>query len=173
MGDNFVDITDGENYLSRTRINRRVFTLTGNAPSTTAFINGKVSKIIIDASRSSYLPGSGNIGTFKVQMDLEEDGGTELLCFDEITTLNFSGTGNDQVSYLECTPGSNKGTATSKNALALSVSAPTTATSGAGLINESSAWNGHLVGNVRMTVGAAEPNLLAPTAEIRIILIME
>lgn len=173
MTDNFVDITDGENYLSRSRINRRVFTLTGTDASITAFINGKVSKIIIDASRSSYLPGSGNIGTFKMEMDLEEDGGTELLFFDEITTLNFSGTGSDQVSYLECTPGSNKGTSSSKNSLALSVSAPTTATSGAGLINESSAWNGHLVGNVRMTVGAAAPNLLNPTAEIRIILIME
>ena len=172
MTDNFVDITDGENYLSRTRINRRVFTLVGETP-TTAFINGKVSKIIIDATRASYLSGSGNIGTFKLEMDIEEDGGTELLFFDEVSTLNYSGSGNDQVSYLECTPGSNKGTATSKNALALSVSAPTTATSGAGLINESSAWNGHLVGNVRITVGVEVPHILDPASIIRVILIME
>lgn len=174
MTDNFSDISDGENYLSRTRINRRVFMLNGaNGFSTTAFISGKVSKIIIDATRSSLLSGSGNVGNFVIAMDIEDSGGVEYNFFDQVGGLNFTGASGDQVSTLECTPGSNKGTATSKNSLHLSVSAPASATSAGNTIDEPAAWNGHLVGHCRIVCTVDSPATLNPAGSIRVVIITE
>ena len=174
MTDNFVDISDGENYHSRARINRRVFTLDGtNNFTTTAFINGKVSKIIIDGTRSSLLAGSGNVGNFVIAMDIEDNGGVEYNFFDQVGGLNFTGASGDQVSTLECTPGSNKGTATSKNALHLAVSAPASATSAGNTIDEPAAWNGHLVGNCRILCTVDNPAILNPAGSIRVVIITE
>lgn len=174
MTDNFSDISDGENYLSRTRINRRVFTLNGeNGFSTTAFFNGKVSKVIIDASRSAYLIGSGAIGKFTISMDIEDDGSTEYTFFDEIRGLNYAGSGTDQVIYLEATPGANKGSAAGKHSLHFAVAAPSTATSEAHLIDEPAAWNGLLVGQCRINCFVDAPNILEPTGTIRVVIITE
>jgi hypothetical protein len=144
-----------------------------NAFSTTAFFNGKVSKVIIDASRSAYSIGSGAIGKFTIAMDIEDDGSTEYTFFDEISGLNYAGSGAGQVIYLETTPGANKGSGTGKHSLHFAVSAPLTATTDTHLIDEPAAWNGLLVGQCRINCFVDAPNLLNPAGTIRVVIITE
>jgi len=175
MTNNRQSTTDGENYLSRCRVNRHIVTLNGlNAQSETVSLNGKVSKIIIDASDANYAVGSGNLGTLTATMDIEDNAGAEINYFDVIGLLNYSGSGTDQVALLEVTPGSNRGTASSKNSLHLSVSAPAGVTSGGTIINEPAAWNGLVCGKVRFTAGVTPaPNHMDPESVIRIIIFLE
>jgi len=175
MANNRGSITDGENYLSRSRVNRHVITLTGEAPQQLASLNGKVSKVVVDASEATLQVGSGNHGELKFLMDIEDGGGTEIPYFDTIGKLNFTGGGAGQVALLEVTPGSNKGTATSKNSLHFSVTTTSAAQSGGVAIDEPAAWNGLVCGQVRI-MADVDPGagvVLAPASVIRVIIYME
>jgi hypothetical protein len=173
MTNNRQSTTDGENYLSRCRVNRHVVTITGGIAESLS-LNGKVSKIIIDASDATMLaPASGNIGQFRMTMDVEDATGAELLYFDQIALLNYSGASTGQVALLEVSPGSNRGTATSKNSLHFSVTTTAAATSGGTVIDEPAAWNGLVCGRVRLHCDLPAPHNLVPTAEIRVIIFLE
>lgn len=93
-------ITDGDFYLSRCRVNRHVVSITAGETATVR-LNGKISKVIIDATDSAYLMGSGNIGQFQLFMDVEDGDGSELPYCDQITGLNYSGSGQIKLSALK------------------------------------------------------------------------
>jgi hypothetical protein len=165
-------INDGDFYLSRCRVNRHVLSIVAGETATLR-LNGKISKIIIDATDSAYMMGTGNIGRFQLFMDVEDGDGTELPYCDQITGLNFSGSGSNQVISLEVSQGANQGTASSKSGMHFSVSAPSTASSGGGTLNEPAAWNGLVCGDVRFTLDVAAPNLLNPTKSFRVVILLE
>jgi|11BtaG_2_1085332.scaffolds.fasta_scaffold21629_2 hypothetical protein len=175
MANNRQSITDGENYLSRSRVNRHVITLTGESPNQLVPLNGKVSKVVVDASDASLDVGSGNTGELKFLMDIEDGSATEIPYFDTIGKLNYTGAGSGQVALLEVTPGSNKGTASAKNSLHFSVTTTTAAESGGVAINEPAAWNGLVCGQVRVfaDVDPGSGTVLAPASVIRVIIFME
>jgi hypothetical protein len=172
MTNNRFDLTDGQMYLSRCRVNRHIVTITGGL-SQQVSLNGKISKIVIDATESAYLIGAGNIGRFQLKMDIEDGDGNEIAYFDQIGGLNYSGTGSDEVILLETSQGANQGTANGQNSLHFSVSAPSSATTGAGAITEPAAWNGLVCGLVRVVCDVAPPNALNPTSDIRVIIFTE
>ena len=165
-------LTDGDFYHSRCRVNRHVVTCSGGEVVNHR-LNGKVSKIVIDASDSALMAGSGSTGTFRMFMDIQDGSGAQIPYFDEIAVLNYSGSGSDQVIVLETTPGANRGTASAKNSLHFSVTTPANVTSGGTAINEPAAWNGLVCGNVQIVCGAAHPSLLDPDAVIRVIIYLE
>jgi len=173
MTGNRQTLTDGENYLSRCRVNRHVVEITDNNHSVQVRINGKVSKVIVDATGATTLGSTSNVGELQFLMDVETDGGEAHPYFDKISKLNYTGSGGDMVSMHEVTQGSNQGTANSKNSLHFSVSTTSASESGAGAINEPAAWNGLVCGNVRITVGCTAPAALAPTSVIRVIILTE
>jgi hypothetical protein len=173
MTNNEQALNDGDFYLSRCRVNRHVITITGGV-SETVRLNGKVSKVVIDATQSAYLPpASGNIGRFQMFMDVEDGDGTELHYFDQITGLNYSGTGSNEVIYLEVSQGANQGTSSGHNGMHFSVSAPSTGVSGGGTFNEPASWNGLVCGQVRVTCDVAAPSALNPASTIRVIIYLE
>lgn len=165
-------INDGDFYLSRCRVNRHVLSIVAGDTATLR-LNGKISKVIIDATNSGYAVGSGNIGQFQLLMDVEDGDGAELPYCDQITGLNFSGSGSNQVISLEASQGANQGTASSKSGMHFSVSAPSTASSGGGTLNEPAAWNGLVCGLVRFQLTAEEPNILDPTKSFRVVILLE
>ena len=175
MANNRQSITDGENYLSRSRVNRHVITLTGAAPTQLVSLNGKVSKVVVDASEASLAIGSGNTGELKFLMDIEDGGGTGIPYFDTIGKLNYTGSSTGQVALLEVSPGSNRGTASAKNSLHFAVSTTSAAESGGTVINEPAAWNGLVCGQVRIftDVDPASGTVLDPGSVIRVIIYME
>lgn len=175
MTGNRETLTDGDFYLSRCRVNRHVIELTGGE-SKQVRMNGKVSKVVIDATESQHALGSGNHGRFQLLMDIEDGGGTEIPYFDMIGKLNYTGAGSGQVALLEVSPGSNKGTATSKNSLHFSITTTSAAESGGVAIDEPAAWNGLVCGNVRILCDidpTAAGVLIDPTAVIRVIILLE
>lgn len=175
MTGNRESLTDGDFYLSRCRVNRHVIELTGGE-SKQVRMNGKVSKVVIDASDSLLALGSGNHGRFQLLMDIEDGTGAEIPYFDMIGKLNYTGSGGDTVALLEVSPGSNKGTATSKNSLHFSITTTSAAESGGVVIDEPAAWNGLVCGNVRVIcdLDPATPGLiLDPNAVIRVIILLE
>ena len=174
MTNNRETLTDGDFYLSRCRVNRHVITLTGGDAAQVS-LNGKVSKVVVDDSDASLLAGSGNHGRLQFLMDIEDSGGTEIPYFDTIGKLNFTGAGSGQVALLEVSPGSNKGTATSKNSLHFSITTTSGAESNGVAIDEPAAWNGLVCGKVRVVcdLDPASGAILAPTAEIRVIILLE
>tara|TARA_B110000858_G_scaffold9232_1_gene9684 strand:+ start:40 stop:552 length:513 start_codon:yes stop_codon:yes gene_type:complete len=167
-------ISDGQNYLSRARINRTVVTLNdANSFVASVNLNGKVSKIIIDATGSLYSSGTGKIGILKAQMDLSDGTGTPYNVFDQIGLVNYSGgVTTNQVTYLEVSPGSNQGTANAQNSLHFSVTAPAV-TTGPGAITEPAAWNGHLCGTTTFTALAGGAAVFDLSAEIKLIILTE
>lgn len=175
MTNNRETFTDGEFYLSRCRVNRHVIELTGGESKQVA-LNGKVSKVVVDASDASLLAGSGNHGRFQLLMDIEDGSGNEIPYFDMIGKLNYTGGGSGQVALLEVSPGSNKGTATSTNSLHFSITTTSGAESGGVAIGEPAAWNGLVCGNVRILCDidpTAVGVVLNPTAVIRVIILLE
>jgi len=175
MTGNRETFTDGDFYLSRCRVNRHVIELVGGESKQVA-LNGKVSKVVVDASESNLAIGSGNHGRLRFLMDIEDGGGTEIPYFDTIGKLNFTGSGGDTVALLEVSPGSNKGTATSKNSLHFSITTTSAAESGGVAIDEPAAWNGLVCGNVRVLCDidpGAVGVLLDPSAIIRVIILLE
>jgi len=173
MTGNRQTMTDGENYLSRCRVNRYVVEISGDNPAVQVRINGKVSKVIVDATGATTLGSTSNLGELQFFMDVETDGGSEHPYFDKISKLNFTGSGGDMVSMHEVTQGSNQGTANSKNSLHFSVSTTSASESGAGAINEPAAWNGLVCGNVRIVIGCTAPAVLAPPSVVRVIILTE
>lgn len=175
MTNNRETFTDGEFYLSRCRVNRHVIELVGGESKQVA-LNGKVSKVIVDASDSLHALGSGNHGRFQLLMDIEDGGANEIPYFDIIGKLNFTGAGSGQVALLEVSPGSNKGTGSTENSLHFSVTTTSAAESGGVAINEPAAWNGLVCGNVRVLCdidpGAAGV-IIDPSAIIRVIILLE
>ena len=170
-----LDVNDGDFYLSRCRVNRHVIDI---IPPDFGEIrlNGKVSKVVVDSTAARLLPGpAGNHGQLKFFMDIKDGAGDNIQYFDTIGKLNFTGSGSDVVSILEVSPGSNKGTSSSKNSLAFSVSAPTNAESGGVVINEPTAWNGLVCGLVKISVDndPASGSILDPTSIIRVIIYLE
>ena len=117
--------------------------------------------------------GSGNIGRFQLFMDVEDGDGSEIPYCDQITGLNYSGSGSNQVISLEVSQGANQGTANAKSGMHFSVSAPNTASSGGGTLNEPAAWNGLVCGDVRFTLDVAAPNLLNPSKTFRVVILLE
>ena len=109
MVDNFVSIHDGQNYLSRTRPNRYVLELTpATAASGSLTLFGKVSRIIVDASRSTVSGGAGaSHGRFDMTMDIEDSGNNELKYIEQISNLNFTGAGTDQTNHFQVSEGAN------------------------------------------------------------------
>jgi hypothetical protein len=173
MTGNRQTLTDGENYLSRCRVNRHVVEISGATPSVQVRMNGKVSKVIIDATGATTAGSTANVGEIQFFMDVETDGGEPHPYFDKISKLNYTGSGGDMVSMHEVTQGSNQGTANAKNSLHFSVSTTAASESGAGAINEPAAWNGLVCGNVRITVGCTAPAALLPPSVIRVIILTE
>jgi|SRR5210317_440856 len=165
-------ITDGDFYLSRCRVNRHVVSITAGNTATVR-LNGKISKVIIDATDAGYLIGSGNIGQFQLFMDVEDGDGSELPYCDQITGLNYSGSGSNQVISLEVSQGANQGTSNTNSGMHFSVTAPSTASSGGGTLDEPASWNGLVCGEVRLTLDVAAPNLLDPTKSFRVIILLE
>ena len=166
-------ISDGQNYLSRVRVNRTVVTLNAaNTFTASANLNGKVSKIIIDATGSSYASGAGNLGILKAHMDLSDAGGLAYNVFDDIGLINYTGAAANQVTYLEVSPGSNQGTANAQNSLHFSVTAPAV-TTGPGAITEPAAWNGHLCGTTTFTALAGGAAVFDAGATIKLIILTE
>lgn len=175
MTNNRQSITDGDFYLSRSRVNRHVVEVTGGEPQVQISLNGKVSKVIVDASEASLLVGSGNHGTLKFMMDIEDGAGAEIPYFDTIGKLNYTGGGTGQVALFEVTPGSNKGTASAKNSLHFSVTTISAAESGGVAIDEPAAWNGLVCGTVRI-LAEVDPTagvVINPASKIRIIIFLE
>lgn len=175
MTNNRETLTDGDFYLSRCRVNRHVITLTGGEAAQVS-LNGKVSKVVVDASDSSLAVGSGNHGRLRFLMDIEDGAGEEIPYFDTIGKLNYTGAGSGQVALLEVSPGSNKGTATSTNSLHFSITTTSAAESGGVAIDEPAAWNGLVCGKVRIIADidpAAAGVIISPTAEIRVIILLE
>ena len=165
-------IDDGDFYLSRCRVNRHVVTMNAGENGTVR-LNGKVSKIIIDATQSAYSSGSGtNLGRFQLKMDVDDGDGSQLQYFDQITGLNYSGGGSNQIAYLEVSQGANQGTANSKNGMHFSVSAPTTGSIGGGTFNEPAAWNGSVCGEVTFVCDTASGTLNSANT-IRVIIYLE
>lgn len=173
MAGNRQTLTDGENYLSRCRVNRYVVELTGENPAVQVRINGKVSKVIVDGTAATTDGSTANVGELQFLMDVENDEQTEHPYFDKISKLNFTGSGGGLVSMHEVTQGSNQGTANAKNSLHFSVSTTAASESGAGAINEPAAWNGLVCGNVRIVVGCTAPAALAPPSIVRVIILTE
>jgi hypothetical protein len=165
-------IDDGDFYLSRCRVNRHVVSIVAGETATVR-LNGKISKVIIDATDAAYLIGSGNIGRFQLFMDVEDGDGSELPYCDQITGLNYSGSGSNQVITLEVSQGANQGTSASHNGMHFTVSAPSTASNGGGTINQPAAWNGLVCGDVRLTLDVAAPNLLNPVNSFRVVIMLE
>jgi len=173
MTNNRQTFTDGENYLSRCRVNRHVVVIDGGTPSVQVKINGKVSKVIVDATDATTLGSSSNLGEMEWFMDIEDGSGAELPYFDKISKLNFTGSGANMVSMHEVTQGSNQGTANAQNSLHFSVSTTSASESGAGAITEPAAWNGLVCGQVRINLACAHPGVLAPPSVVRIIILTE
>lgn len=175
MANNRQSITDGENYLSRSRVNRHVITITGDNPQQQVSLNGKVSKVVVDATEASLAAGSGNTGELKFLMDIEDGNGEEIPYFDTIGKLNYTGSSTGQVALLEVSPGSNRGTASAKNSLHFAVSTTSAAESGGTVINEPAAWNGLVCGQVRILVDVdpGSGTVLDPGSVIRVIIFME
>lgn len=175
MTNNRQSITDGDFYLSRSRVNRHVVEVTGTQPFAQISLNGKVSKVIVDATEATLAVGSGNHGTLQFLMDIEDGAGAEIPYCDTIGKLNYTGGGAGQVALFEVTPGSNKGTASANNSLHFSVTTISAAESGGVAINEPAAWNGLVCGTVRILadVDAASGVVLHPDSKIRIIILLE
>ena len=175
MTNNEQALNDGDFYLSRCRVNRHVITLTGGEAAQVS-LNGKVSKVVVDATDASLAVGSGNHGRLRFLMDIEDGAGEEIPYFDTIGKLNYTGAGSGQVALLEVSPGSNKGTATSKNSLHFGITTTSAAESNGVAIDEPAAWNGLVCGKVRI-IADIDPGavgvILAPTAEIRVIILLE
>ena len=106
-------------------------------------------------------------------MDVEDGDGNELHYFDQITGLNYSGTGSDEVIYFEVTQGANKGTANGHSGLHFGITAPTTATASGTAFDQPAAWNGLVCGEVRVICDVAEPAILDPSSTIRVIIYLE
>jgi len=179
MVDNPTSLDDGEGrYASRSRINRKVLTLSnadlgGNSTaSVTTQINGKLGRLIIDASRCTTTGASATGGSIDLTMDLEQDDNSEYKYCDTIGGLNFTATANT-AQHFQMSEGSNQGVSGSDNALHFSVTAPTSSTSGGTTINEPAAWNGLLTGYVKITVTLAAGTFQSSTGEMRIVIIYE
>lgn len=176
MTNNRETFTDGDFYLSRCRVNRHVVEINHQiGPTVQVSLNGKVSKVVVDATDASLLAGSGNTGRLMFHMDIEDGDGVEIPYFDTISKLNFTGAGTDQVALLEVSPGSNKGTASAKNSLHFAVTTTSAAESGGVAINEPAAWNGLVCGKVRITADAdpTSGSIVDPSSVIRVIILLE
>ena len=81
MTDSFSDIDDGVGrYASRTRVNRRVLTLTGdgtNSLNGTLDLNGKIAQIILDCTRVTCGSNTATGGSFSITMDIEDGDGDQ------------------------------------------------------------------------------------------------
>ncbi len=175
MTNNRESLTDGDFYLSRCRVNRHVIELTGGEAKQVS-LNGKISKVVVDASDAALALGSGNHGRFQLLMDVEDGGGNEIPYFDIIGKLNYTGAGSGQVALLEVSPGSNKGTGSTKNSLHFSITTTSAAESNGVAIDEPAAWNGLVCGKVRVVCDidpGAVGVILDPAATIRVIILLE
>ena len=165
-------IDDGDFYLSRCRVNRHVVTMNAGENGTVR-LNGKVSKIIIDATQSAYSSGSGtNLGRFQLKMDVDDGDGSQLQYFDQITGLNYSGGGSNQIAYLEVSQGANQGTSNSHSGMHFAVSAPSTASAAGNTLNQAAAWNGLVCGEVTIVCDTASGTLNSANT-IRVIIYLE
>lgn len=179
MVDNPTNLDDGEGrYASRSRINRKVIVFTstelgGNdTASISTQINGKLGRLIVDASRCVTAGAGTTDGSIDLTMDLQEAGGGEYKFCDTIGALNFTATANT-AQHFQMSEGSNQGVTGSDNALHFSVTAPGSSTSGGVAINEPAAWNGLLTGYVNITVTLASGTFDAGTGDLRVVIIYE
>ena len=179
MVDNPTNLDDGDGrYASRSRINRKVIVFTstelgGNSTaSISTQINGKLGRMVIDASRCATTGASATQGSIDLTMDLQQDDNAEYKFCDTIAGLNFTATANT-AQHFQMTEGSNQGVTGSDNALHFSVTAPTNSTSGGTAINEPAAWNGLLTGYVNITVTLAAGTWDADTGDLRVVIIYE
>ena len=123
MVDNPTNLDDGEGrYASRSRINRKVIVFTstelgGNSTaSISTQINGKLGRMVIDASRCATTGASATQGSVDLTMDLQQDDNSEYKFCDTIAGLNFTATANT-AQHFQMSEGSNQGVTGSDNAL--------------------------------------------------------
>lgn len=172
MVDNFVSIHDGQNYLSRTRPNRYVLELTpATAASGSLTLFGKVSRIIVDASRSTVSGGAGaSHGRFDMTMDIEDSGNNELKYIEQISNLNFTGAGTDQTNHFQVSEGANVKAGGSGTSVTLFAPISSTATVDSLAQDEGTAWDGMVVGKTTFTVSLSTGSFAAGTIRIIVIL---
>ena len=162
MTDSFNDIDDGVGrYASRTRVNRRVLTLTGdgtNSLNGTLDLNGKIAQIILDCTRVTCGSNTATGGSFSITMDIEDgDGDQEYPYCNTVSSLDVrSSIATPHI--FQIAEGANTDTA----GVHLTVTSPG---------GVAASWCGHVCGQVRFTVATSNSTFSAGT--IRVIVIHE
>ena len=163
MTDSYTDIDDGVGrYASRTRVNRKILTLTGdgtNSLNGTLNINGKISRIVLDPSRVSCGSNTATGGSLKITMDIEDTGGTEYPASNTPLNCQTAEGGN-----MNADGGTTSG-------LHFTVTAPASSTTGGKTIDEPAPWNGLVCGQVRFTIATSDSTFAS--GDIRLIVIYE
>ena len=175
MTDSYADIDDGVGrYGSRTRVNRRILTLTGdgtNSLNGTLDINGKIARVILDPSRVSCGSNTATGGSLKITMDIEDSEGVEYPYCDTIAALDVRTASNASLHFQTAEGGNMNADGGTTSGLHFTVSAPGSSTTGGVTIDEPAPWNGLVCGQVRFTV--ATSNSTFASGDIRIIVIHE
>ena len=175
MTDSYTDIDDGTGrYASRTRVNRRILTLTGdgtNSLNGSLDINGKIARLVLDPSRVSCASNTGTGGSLKITMDVEDAGGTEYPYCETLAGLDVRTASNTPLNFQTSEGGNMNADAGTTSGLHFTVAAPASSTIGGVTIDENAAWNGLVCGRVRFTV--ATSNSVFASGTIRILVIHE
>tara|TARA_R110002020_G_scaffold53854_3_gene150241 strand:- start:6117 stop:6644 length:528 start_codon:yes stop_codon:yes gene_type:complete len=175
MTDSYTDIDDGVGrYASRTRVNRKILTLTGdgtNSLNGTLNINGKISRIVLDPSRVSCGSNTATGGSLKITMDIEDTGGTEYPYCDTVAALDVRTASNTPLNFQTAEGGNMNADGGTTSGLHFTVTAPASSTTGGKTIDEPAPWNGLVCGQVRFTI--ATSNSTFASGDIRLIVIYE
>ena len=175
MTDSFNDIDDGVGrYASRTRVNRRVLTLTAdgtNSLNGTIDLNGKIGRMVLDCSRVTCDSNTATGGSLQITMDIEDGGGTEYPYCDTIAGLDVRTASNTPLNFQTSEGGNMNADGGTTSGVHLTVSAPANSTTGGVTIDEAASWNGLICGRARFTVATSNSTFSAGT--IRIIVIHE
>jgi hypothetical protein len=178
MTDRPNSVDDGLNYLSRVRVNRHVITFAGadlqgvDTINTTLNLNGRIQRIIVDATRATQSSTTANDGTLTVSMDLEDDSGNEYTYFNPISGLDFRAS-SGAVYHFQTSEGAAMRDGTGTNAIHLAVSPGANAAHTSAAIDSVMAWTGLVCGQVRFKLDLANDNWGGSSGDVRIVIIMD
>lgn len=170
------DINDGVGrYASRTRVNRRVLTLTGdgtNSISGSLDMNGKISRVIIDPKDIVCASNTATGGSLVISMDIGATGSATGYAYcDTLAALDVRSNSNTPLNLQTSEGGNMNADGGATSGLHFTVTAPGSSTTGGLTIDEPAAWNGLVAGKV--TFSLATSNSVFASGTVRIIVIHE
>tara|TARA_R110000824_G_scaffold214839_3_gene401115 strand:+ start:14874 stop:15407 length:534 start_codon:yes stop_codon:yes gene_type:complete len=175
MVDNTSDIDDGVGrYASRIRVNRKVITLTPdgtNTMSTTIQLNGKIGRVVLDASRITCNSNAGTTGSLEISMDMQDTAGTpvEYLYCDALANFDVRTAVTAAYHFQTSEGGNMNADAGNTSGLHFTVTAPSATTTGGVTIDEPASWSGLVCGAVKFTLKTSNGVFSAGTARIVVI----